>query len=158
SVARRNRARSVSVSAATSLPSMRTLPRSGVSRPPMRRSSVDFPEPLRPITTTSSPRPIDTEASVSTTCGPQPLVPPRSSIALGEDLVMRRLAVRLGCVWEDIPRSRVESLTSKSPQLGLIDRVSNYWGPCTMSYDAIRQRLARYMQDESALSTNEKIL
>ena len=27
-----------------------------------------------------------------------------------------------------------------------------------MSYDAIRQRLARYMQDDSALSTNEKIL
>src|SRR5688572_20835707 len=34
---------------------MRTVPESGVSRPAMIRSNVDFPQPLGPTTATSSP-------------------------------------------------------------------------------------------------------
>ncbi len=36
-------------------PSMKTWPPVGASRPPARLSSVDLPEPLGPMTATSSP-------------------------------------------------------------------------------------------------------
>jgi hypothetical protein len=39
-----------------------------------------------------------------------------------------------------------------------IDRVCNERNPKPMSYDAIRERLARRKEDQSALSANDKIL
>jgi hypothetical protein len=54
-VLRRRAARSRRLMAPTSAPSTTTLPPVGWSSPPARFSSVDLPEPLGPMTATSSP-------------------------------------------------------------------------------------------------------
>jgi len=52
---RRKSVRWCSERAETSVASIRTLPALGTSRPAIRLSSVDLPEPLRPSSTMNSP-------------------------------------------------------------------------------------------------------
>ncbi len=47
-------------------PSITTSPELGWSMPESRLSSVDLPEPLRPTSTASSPRPMETVVSQRT--------------------------------------------------------------------------------------------
>ncbi len=53
----------------SALPPTSTSPRVGFSRPPMQCSKVDFPQPLGPITVTSSPSPMVRSTSSSATSG-----------------------------------------------------------------------------------------
>src|ERR1700682_1412162 len=71
-VRRRNRARARPRSIAQSTPVTRTCPSSGVSSPPRRKRRVLFPEPLGPVTATTSPRAAarDTESTPRTSCPP----------------------------------------------------------------------------------------
>src|SRR5580693_3585617 len=57
-------------------PSNRISPLSGTSRPLMQRSSVVFPEPLRPMMATTSPASIVSETESSATCAPKRLEMP----------------------------------------------------------------------------------
>src|ERR1700720_1347966 len=71
-VRRRNRARARPRSVAQSTPATRTCPSSGVSSPPRRKRRVLLPEPLGPVTATTSPRAAarDTESTPRTSCPP----------------------------------------------------------------------------------------
>src|SRR6476659_6636137 len=71
-VAPANRARSRPRSVAKSTPVTRTCPSSGMSRPPSRYRRVLFPEPLGPVTATTSPRAAvsDTWSTPRNSCPP----------------------------------------------------------------------------------------
>src|SRR5438445_976651 len=69
---RRKRVRACSSSAVRSVPSTTTAPAVGRSMPAITLSSVDLPEPLRPTSTTLSPRAIVTDTSRSTTRSASP--------------------------------------------------------------------------------------
>ena len=73
---RRISVRSRSAMAATSRPSMRTVPLSGRSSPPMMLSSVVLPDPERPDSATSWPRSMvsETPRSACTAAAPVPNV------------------------------------------------------------------------------------
>src|SRR5215468_9861464 len=74
------RTRAVRVASVTRVPSTRTLPASGMSRPRMRRSTVDLPEPLEPRSTCTVPAATSSDTSSRATRSPKRLVTPRSSI------------------------------------------------------------------------------
>src|ERR1700688_4819541 len=72
----RRSARNPARECSTTRPSKRISPLPGFSRPLMQRSSVVFPEPLRPIMATTSPASIVSETESSATCAPKRLEMP----------------------------------------------------------------------------------
>src|SRR5262250_213703 len=74
------RTRAARVASVTRVPSTRTSPASGMSRPRMSRSTVDLPEPLEPRSTCTVPAATSSDTSSRATRSPKRLVTPRSSI------------------------------------------------------------------------------
>jgi hypothetical protein len=114
----------------TSLPSITIEPAVPVSSPAISRSSVDFPQPDGPTSTTNSPSPIDKSISATAATGPNRFVKPVMSMVANMDL--------RHCRWPRINEYCAGHLILKTRVLSATIRYVSLSHQVSMSHDDLR--------------------